>query len=91
MWKVRADCTYTTTANKTSAQSAAQAVLDAHEVQPVAGRFAPGITSLSTTRFTISVDVESSSAAQSMLADLTAALLSGKARAQTLFSVHDAR
>lgn len=88
-WKIRADCTYTTAANKTARQNAAQAVLDAHEVDPVAGRFAPGLTSLSTMRFTISVDAADQAVAMALLTDLGPAL-TASARSSTLFSVHDA-
>jgi hypothetical protein len=90
VWKVRADCTYTTASTKTTAQSAAQTVLDSYNVTPVAGRFAPGIASLSTTRFTISVDAATQADAVAVQNDLTAAMLSGKTRAATIFSIHDA-
>jgi hypothetical protein len=89
VWRVRADCTYTTSANKTTRQNAAQAVLDAHSVEPVAGRFSPGITSLSSTRFTLSVDVADLAELQSLIASLTPALTSS-VRSQTYFSYHNA-
>lgn len=88
VWKVRADCTYTTAANKTAAQSAAQAAIDSYNVIPVVERFAPGITSISTTQFTISVDVPNEVDALDLAAALNTGILSGKTRSKTLFTYH---
>ncbi len=89
-WKVRADCTYTTAANKTAAQSAAQAAIDSYSVTPVAERFAAGLVSQSTTRFTISVDVADEAQAIALGSALNDGILSGKARATTLLTYHRA-
>ena len=95
VWKVRADCTYTTAANKTARQSAAEALLPSYPTAVVPtyeasiGRFPGGITSQSTTRFTVCYDFADGATAQAFGNALLTAV-TASARSSTLVSVHNA-
>lgn len=93
MWKVRADCTYTTAANKTSRQTAVEGMMASYPeaIIPTTtlGRFAGGIISQSTTRFTVAFDFTDEAQATAFAAALHTSLAAA-ARAQTLVSIHEA-
>lgn len=91
VWKVRADVTYTTSANKTTRQNEVQGILDTYNTLHWAaeGRFPAGLVSHSTTRFTVSIDCPDEDSARTIMTDLRAAL-TASARSQTYFSYHDA-
>lgn len=95
VWKVRADCTYTTTANKTSRQAAVESLLasyptaEAPTYAATIGRFPGGVTSQSTTRFTVAFDFEDAdTAAAQAFYNALLSTVSTVARAQTLVSIH---
>lgn len=94
VWKVRADCTYTTTNNKNTRQAAIEAIVAAYPQgwnSNVTGRFPGGVTSQSSTRFTVAVDFAAADveAAKGFASEMRDAL-SASARNQTYFSIHDA-
>jgi len=81
MWKVRADCTYTSSGNKSTRQAAAQGVVDSYPAAIVSddpgARFPGGLISHSSTRFTVSYDFVMSA-------------VTASARNSTLLSIHEA-
>lgn len=94
-WKVRADCTYTTATNKAARQAAVEALLAAYPTAVVPayaaqiGRFAGGVTSQSSTRFTVALDFGDGSVAAAFASELHSAIAASP-RSQTLVSVHEA-
>jgi len=96
VWKVRADCTYTTAANATSRISAVQALLPSHPLAVpsdiAVGRFPGGITTQSSTRFTIAFDFDDSdSAAATDFASALHTALNASTKSTTNISVHLAK
>lgn len=93
VWKVRADCTYTSTTNKSARQSAVEALLSGYpSAVPATGeenRYPGGVTSQSASRFTVAYDFASGASAQAFATALTDAVTQS-ARSATLVSVHDA-
>jgi hypothetical protein len=95
VWKVRADCTYTTAANKDARQAAVEALLPQHPAMypsPITvGRFPGGVVSQSTVRFTVCYDaVDGDFAAAQAFSSALTTTIAAVARAQTLSSIHKA-
>lgn len=90
MWKVRADCTYTTSANKTARQTAVQTLIDSYPTAVVAepGRFEGGLTSQSSTRFTVAYDFVDVGTAQAFHTALMSSV-TASTRSVTLVSIHE--
>lgn len=98
VWKVRADCTYTTTANKTSRQSAVEALLPSYPTAIAPGyanelgRFGGGVISQSTLRFTVCYDfVDADKDVASAFAAALQTTISAATRAGNFVTIHLAR
>lgn len=98
VWKVRADCTYTTTNNKQAREADVQSVINSYPTAIIPnyadelGRFSGGLTSQSSTRFTVSYDFDDTEGdvAGAFASDLHSALASS-AKSTTMVSVHHAK
>lgn len=95
VWKVRADCTFTTAANKTARQSQVESMIASYpEAYPspiTTGRFPGGVVSQSTTRFTVCYDVpDEYGAVARAFADAVHSAMNTSAKSATLVSVHKA-
>lgn len=95
MWKVRADCTYTKASDKNARQSAVEALLASYPTAIVPayaadiGRFAGGVTSQSSTRFTVAYDFDAQADALAFESAVRTALAAA-AKSQTMVTVHQA-
>lgn len=89
-WRVRADCTYSSSTNCNNARNAVNTLLAGYSYTPVAGRFTAGVTQPTSTRLTISVDLPTQADAVSMLGKVATAVNGTTKYSSGMTSLHRA-
>jgi hypothetical protein len=73
-YRIAANCTYTTAANRNTVQTSVTTMLAAYAYSPLAGRWPAGINTTGTTGLTISIEVEDEADARAIGANLVSTL-----------------